>query len=575
MSLKRSLVGIGFTGCTLLAAIHRPSNTWAQSAPPPGVNLPPNIPERIITPQPSPTPTPTPTLPAPTPPALETPAPTQPGETPPPSNVRFRVNKIEVLGNTVLQAEIAKLVTTYENRDLSFEDLIALRSEITRLYVENGYVTSGAFLPANQVLNSGIVRIQVVEGELERIEVNGLRRLQPGYVRSRIALETAPPLNRQRLERALQLLQLNPLFNRVNAELTAGSVPGRNVLRVTLEEASPLRLGFTIDNNQTPSVGEIQGGVFASHENLLGFGDRLSGDFSRTSGLSAYSIGYSLPVNPRDGTVSVRYSRNTSKIVEAPFDALGIRSNTNTLSFNFRQPLVRSPQTEFALGVGFDLRRSRTFLLDNIPFSFSEGPENGVSKISAIRFTQDWVQRGAQQVVAARSQFSFGIDAFDATVNDTGTDAKFFSWLGQVQWVRQISPRNLFLARFAAQLTPDSLLSLERFSFGGVDTVRGYRQNQVLTDNGVIGSLELRIPVTGNPNTLQLTPFFDFGTGWNNRIANPDPRWLAGIGIGLQSQIGQELFLRVDYGIPLIPVENGGNALQDSGVYFSIRYQPL
>ncbi|MHC5831116.1 MAG: ShlB/FhaC/HecB family hemolysin secretion/activation protein, partial [Nostoc sp.] len=106
-----------------------------------------------------------------------------------------------------------------------------------------------------------------------------------------------------------------------------------------------------------------------------------------------------------NGTLNIRYSNNNSRIIAAPFDDLGIRSDAETLSFGFRQPLIRKPQTEFAVGIGFDLRRSQTFLLDNIPFSFSEGAENGESRVSVIRFYQDWVHRSPTQVLAARSQF--------------------------------------------------------------------------------------------------------------------------------------------------------------------------
>lgn len=65
----------------------------------------------------------------------------------------------------------------------------------------------------------------------------------------------------------------------------------------------------------------------------------------------------------------------------------------------------------------------------------------------------------------------------DATVNDTGTDGRFFSWLKQFQWVQRFSPRILMLAKINAQLTGNSLLSLEKITIGGVETVHGYRQN--------------------------------------------------------------------------------------------------
>ena len=126
---------------------------------------------------------------------------------------------------------------------------------------------------------------------------------------------------------------------------------------------------------------------------------------------------------------------------------MGIRSETETLSFDLRQPLILTPDRQFALGLAFDLRRSQTFILDDEPFSFTEGPEDGESKLSVIRFYQDWLQRNTNSVLAARSQFSVGIDAMEATVNNTGTDGRFFSWVGQFQWVQRLSPRVLMLAK--------------------------------------------------------------------------------------------------------------------------------
>lgn len=557
--------------CLALCAI-------AQSTPPPGVTIPPTAPGAIE--QTIPRPSESPRLPNETPalppqPELKTPpAPASP-EVAPPSGERFFIKKVAVLGTTVLQHEIAALIQPYENRSVTFEELLELRAAIVQLYANNDYITSGAFLPNNQNLSSGIVQIQVVEGELEQIEIGGLRRLRDSYVRSRLKRATATPLNQQRLEQALQLLQLDPLIQRVNAELVAGSTPGRNILRVSLQEAPAVHTAIGIDNNQSPSIGSVQGSVEASHDNLLGFGDRLAAQYGRTEGLNLYDISYTIPINARNGTLSLRYNNGDSRITEADFRDVGIRSETQTYSLNFRQPITRTPTREFALSLSLDLRRSQTFILDDIPFSFTEGPENGKAKVTVIRFSQDWVDRGTRRVLAARSQFSFGINAFDATINNTSTDGQFFSWLGQFQWVQQLSPRNLLIARINAQLTPDSLLSLERFSIGGVDTVRGYRQNQLVSDNGILGSVEVRVPLTSDPRVLQLAPFFEIGTAWNNRDIDPNPTTIASVGLGLRWLIIPGLSVRLDYGIPLISVGDRGNSLQENGLFFSIRYQPF
>jgi hemolysin activation/secretion protein len=190
-----------------------------------------------------------------------------------------------------------------------------------------------------------------------------------------------------------------------------------------------------------------------------------------------------------------------------------------------------------------------------------------------LRFYQDWVDRNAVRVLAARSELRIGLDLFDATVNDSGTDGQFVSWLGQFQWVERIAPRLLLVSRINTQLTPDSLLPLERFSLGGVDTVRGYTQNELVTDNGIMASIELRISLLPNLEQLQLVPFIDAGHAWNNRTPDPEVDSLVGIGMGLRWLITPDLDLRVDYGIPLVDIENTGDSLQDHGLYLSLRYQ--
>ncbi len=564
-----------FWGASLVVFYSLTHSATAQS-PLPGVppSAPGTVEQTIPGPnQPSPPPEPLPPEPAPSlqiPPPLPSPVPVVP------AGERFLIRRIVVLGSTVLQDEITALTRPLENQAVTFAQLIQLRAAITQLYVERGYVTSGAFLLSNQNLSDGVVQIQVVEGELERVDISGLTHLQEGYIRSRIGLAATRPLSRQRLEEGLRLLQLDPVIAQVNAELTVGSTPGRSILRMVIRETPPFHAQFLVENRQSPSVGSLSAGVLLNHDNLFGFGDRLSAAYELTEGLDSYDLSYTVPVNPRDGTVSLRYSNSDSDVVEAPFQRLGIRSETRTLSLGLRQPLLKTPEREFALSLALDLRRSQTFLLDQ-PFPFTEGPDDeGISKVTVLRFSQDWLDRRATRVLAARSQFSLGLDALDATNNRDGApDGQFFAWLGQFQWVQQLPLRAILLARINAQLTPNSLLSLERLSLGGVDTVRGYRQNQLVSDNGILGSLEVRFPLTRDPRILQVSPFVEFGKAWNNQRLDPDPSLIASVGLSLRWLITNGLSVQLDYGAPLISIDNRGDSLQDKGFYFSIRYQPF
>lgn len=141
--------------------------------------------------------------------------------------------------------------------------------------------------------------------------------------------------------------------------------------------------------------------------------------------------------------------------------------------------------------------------------------------------------------------------------------------------MQRITSRVLVVGRAYAQLTPDPLPIIEQFSIGGIDTVRGYVQNQLVTDNALLASLEFRVPLTRDPSIFQLTPFIEAGTGWNNLLPDPENATLVGIGLGLRWTIVKGLSVRLDYGVPLISKQNKGNTLQDNGFYFSVRYQPF
>lgn len=552
----------------LLYSILSPAST-AQTPPslPPGI-LEPKRPE--LSPLPAPIPTPI------GPPTLTPPAPT-PSPKLPTDSTTIQVQRIEILGNTVFSPEeIAAVVAPFENKIVSFEELLALRSAITDLYTSNGYTTSGAFLPPQDV-SSGVIKIQVVEGELENIEIKGLKRLRENYVRSRIAIAAAAPVNLQKLETALQLLQLDPRISRVRAELTAGTSPGRSILILDLEESPAFAATLSVDNHDSPSVGSIRYSAGVSHNNVFGFGDAFSAEFGLTEGVKTFNLNYAIPLNPRDGTLSLSYANSNSRVIEDPFEALGINGNSQTLAIGFRQPVTRTPQEEFTLGLSADLRRSETFILDDVPFSFSAGPENGVSQITALRFSQDWVKRSSNRVLAARSQFNIGLGILGATVNETGPDGRFISWVGQFQWVESLGEDSIAIARIASQLTPHSLLPLEQFTIGGVDTIRGYRQNQQIGDNAIVGSVEFRFPLVRQPEGLgliQIGPFFDIGTVWNNQGEVSNPNTLISTGLGLRWQ-NNRFSARLDWGIPLKDIENQGNSLQDQGLSFSIQVKPF
>jgi hemolysin activation/secretion protein len=538
----------------------------------------PNIPPQTIPrPQP-PTPTPTPTIPTPIPPAELTPQPVAPtpddsGQLP---DTVF-VDRFEVIGSTIFSAqELAKTLQPFTGRNITFAELLQARTAITQLYQQKGYITSVAILPP-QAAEKGVFNIQVLEGTIENINVTGNRRLNAGYIQSRLGLAAQAPVNVNELLEGLRLLQVDPLLANISADLQAGTRPASNLLQVNIKEAKTQQVAITLDNARSPSVGSFRRQIELSQANLLGFGDRLQVGYSNTSGSNSFDVSYTAPISPRNTTLRFALGRSQSTVIEAPFDPLDIRANSRYYELTLRHPLFQRTSGEFALGLTLSHQANQTELgIDNIgPFPLSEGADDqGRTKVSALRFFQEWVNRSDRQVLALRSQFSLGLGLLGATQNATGPDSQFFSWRGQAQWTRLLAPETLLLVKGDVQLADRRLLAFEQMGLGGQGTVRGYRQDTLLADSGAMFSTEFRLPIMRNRRNqanLYLTPFIDLA--WASTSKDTKTNFIAGTGVGLLWQKG-DLSARLDFGLPLVSAENEKRSLQEKGLYFSVVYSP-
>jgi hemolysin activation/secretion protein len=472
-------------------------------------------------------------------------------------------------------------------RPLSFAELLQARSAITSMYTKRKYTTTGAYIPKQQIDRDGaIITIQIVEGRVEEIRVRGTQRLNPNYVLSRLRLGASTPLNEDKLLDSIKLLQVNPLIDSISAELRTGAKPGTNVLEVSVKEANTWNGQIFLNNSRSPSIGSLRRGVSITQANLLGLGDGLSIGYNNTDGSNGYDLNYNLPLNAKNGTLNFSYGNTSANIIERPFNQLNIDSNSRYYQLTFRQPIIQTSTQEFSLSLTASRNESQTFR-DGIVEPISRGADReGRTRVSALRFAQELVLQGRRQVIAARSQFSWGLDAFDSTINNNGDpDSRFFNWRGQLYWIYlfglntgKLSTAPTFSIRTDFQLADRPLLSAEQVGFGGFGSVRGYRQDALLTDNGVLAAAEFRFPIVTIPDkaALLLIPFVDVGTGWNSGDAKqPSTRTLASVGLGLQLVTSGNFNARIDWGVPLVNLDSSKKTWQENGIYFSLEYKPF
>lgn len=542
------------------------------------------------------------------------------------SSIFINVSHIHIIGNTVFSSQELQQIEVFSNQEtithevtsqekmmiraiknqrLSYNQLIAIAQTVAEFYEEKGYVTSGAIaqIPPEIKTNPSaevIVTIQVLEGKLEAINIREKDSSSEGklanYIRNRLGVSPNQPLNVSQLLQSLQFLQIDPLVRSINAQLISGSQRNQNILNIEYVGSQTFKPKISMDNSRPSSIDTFQREVELRENNLLGLGDSISVSYKNTDGSNRIDGSYIVPVNSENGTVGFNYTWSDSDVIQDPFydidlDGNGpdIESNYNAFDLTFKQPIIRSidEQTyrEFNLSLTASWRETQSYLL-NTKYPLSPGAdESGNTRVFALRFAQEYSEQNATDVIAFRSEFNVGFDAFNSTINEQipGVkdipDSTFFSWRGQGQYVKLLAPDTLFLARSNIQLASEGLLPIEQFSIGGFGSVRGYRQDLLLTDNGWVTSVEFRYPILRafeGDGVLQIIPFFDYGIGWNSsNIPNPNPQDLASLGLGLQFRYKRNLFAKIEYGIPLMSVDIDKNTWQENGIYFSIQYFPF
>lgn len=538
-------------------------------------------------------------LPPPLPPPAELEIPDQatpPAPEPVPGEVpeTIVVERFVVDGSSVFSAEeLAAVTVPYTNRPLTFDELFEVRSQITALYADAGYITSAAIIPP-QTLTEGVVTIQVVEGSLEDLVVQETTELKPVYISSRLEPYTETPLNVNRLLEGLQILQLDPLVRRLSAELSAGPRPGTSLLTVTVEEAKSRSASVELNNFRSPSVGTFQQIVGLSDDNVFGLGEQGRLVVGRSDGSQSLQLGYRTFVNPHNGTFDAVFGVSRSEVIEDDLTILDIEAEQFFVEATWRQPLRRTPNLEEAIGVTYTRQESKASFLGDllgraVPFPSLGADDDGVTTVSALRLFYDYTRQSERDVLALRAQLSVGLGGFlggtvlrdaiessAAELSNPNPDNQFLSLRTQGQWVKLLAPETLLITRGELQLASDALVPAEQIRLGGAFGPRGYRQDRLLTDNGLLGTVELRYPLYTNParrHLLQFTPFIDVGGGWNSDGPQPDDSILASFGFGVLWQ-QPNLTARVDWGIPLNRFEQIGESLQENGLYFSVVFQP-
>jgi len=341
------------------------------------------------------------------------------------------------------------------------------------------------------------------------------------------------------------------------------------------------QVGLEWSDDTPSSLGEQTGRVRLGLANLLGVGDELLEVTRFSKGLLDLDASYRVPVNRWDTALEGRFRRSDGEVVEEPFARADFEARTLTAGIGVLQPVWRSPATAVQVALFGEWRRSRNWV-DGRGFGFpgtGADPETGESTLAVLRVGGEWLHRTRSRVLALRQLASVGLPVLGATENPSGTpDSRFASFLTQLRFAERFERLwdAELLFRTDLQLSTEPLMPIEQIGVGGLYSVRGYRENQLVRDQAVIASLEARLPLYRSPGRahwVQLAPFVDVGRGWSSRQRDETPpsQTLVSVGVGIRYGFLRFLQAELYWGASLSKVPDPPTrTLQDDGIYFRV-----
>lgn len=484
---------------------------------------------------------------------------------------QLEVEKPHIIPNNLL----VRFFSQYEGSEIDVDDVKAIQTYLSKYYYAKGYINSGVIVP-NQRIIDGKLRFRAIHGRLNRVKASGNQRLSNAYIRNAILRGVSVPLSTQKMQLALEDLQKHPLISHLKANIFPGRKLGGSILDISITEASPYFARVELSNHRSPSIGQYRVGVNVGHRDLFGVRDVLNVDFGSSvdDGLSVGVVNggadYALPISIHDFMFRTYVNYAEFTILDDAFTSVNIQSKSTSFGFSQSMPLMKTNHADISVGIGLDVKRM-TLTMFGEPATLSSGFVDGESHSTplVIHFDAMYQKRGVFISMHGGYRRGLNLSVYGA---NRSNEREFHVGVGQLSVGLKLMPKLEWHIRANTQLTRDSLLPAEKYAVGGVKSVRGYRENLLVRDNGFTASTQFRYGLYRN--ALHLVPFFDYGRSWNS-----DQGTLGGggeniysAGIGLQWQTSKGFYSDIFWGKTLVDVESNNDQSQDYSLHFLLRY---
>lgn len=491
-----------------------------------------------------------------------------------PATVRFDIWEFRVKGNKLLETrQVERAVYPFLGPKKSIEDVESASRALEKVYQDAGYQTVVVNIPEQDV-RDGVVRLQVVEGSIDRIRVSGSRYFSLGRIREKLpALQQGEVPNLPALQEQLTALNQATADREVTPIMRAGRTPGTLEIELMVKDRFPLHGGLTLNNRDTRDTTALRATARLQYNNLWQKEHSLSllaqTSPEDTSEVKVYSGTYVMRL-PDDRTYLALYGVSTDSDV-ATADNLSIIGQGTILGARLIVPLGGNASHTHNVTLGVDYK------------DFNNGAAGSQVPISYINWSAKYSRTllGEKTRSSLGAGISFGLrgvgnDDREFAAKRTGGKPSYAVLHFDADHLVKLPSDYGLYASVSGQLASAPLVDNEQFGAGGVSTVRGYFESQELGDHAIQGRLELRTPPLRKlypdyVRNLHFLAFIDAARLWvKEPVGTPDGYELAGTGIGLRLELLDHLTAALDWAWAL--KDDGTVGQGDSRAHFSLEY---
>ncbi|WP_186764558.1 ShlB/FhaC/HecB family hemolysin secretion/activation protein [Comamonas flocculans] len=477
------------------------------------------------------------------------------------------IERFEVGGNTLLESAAVARALGPAPGSMTVAQMQAAAQRLQDAYRAAGWGAVLVLLP-EQSLSDKVLHLQVVEGKLRQVNVTGQQRYsRENVLRSLPSLQPGTTPSLADLDRELLMVNDNPgKFARV--VLQPGEATGEVDALVSVQERPLLPWQWSLDNTGAPGTGALRATLLYQNANVadrdLVWGVRAATSPTHPSRASALGTTLRLPLYAQklaiEGALIASNTRSASNLTpagELRFSGSGLSAGARAV---WMLPSLGETKSQLALGFDARVYRTRCGLGE---FGAAGCGDTLNNTMHALPLTLSWTAHKLgsyllrAQWVANLPVGSAGRDA-DYEANRPGARSRYQLLRLDGEAQARLAPRWALGVRASAQYAPRALVAAEQFGIGGMGSVRGYAERELVGDAGLAASLELRSPlgawVSGGASGSELLPvlalFVDAGQVSNHLdtqcLAARTRCSLWSAGASAQWSLNQRGLLRID-----------------------------